>query len=319
MISIIEKVEGMQMMAKSYIPHGKTIGFVATMGFLHEGHMSLVRAARKENDIVVVSIFVNPTQFGPNEDYSKYPCDFERDKRLLEKEKVDIVFHPGVEEMYGSSKGYESSKEFEKKNKPIQHNSIQSKKIRCAKIMALQKIKIEVPKELANILCGKYRPDHFQGVANVVTKFFHIVLPHRVYFGQKDYQQAIIIDRLIKDLNFPIKLRIMPTVRESDGLAMSSRNIFLTKKQRKDAVLIYKALIFAKKLFHDGERNSRIIERKVGNLISQNKNIKLQYAEIRDSITLERMENIKTNTFMAIAAHLGETRLIDNICLTKNK
>lgn len=308
MISIIEKVEGMQMMAKSYILHGKTIGFVATMGFLHEGHMSLVRAARKENDIVVVSIFVNPTQFGPNEDYSKYPCDFERDKRFLEKEKVDIIFHPSVEEMYGSSR------------KKSRYRSAKAlKKISENDSILLPTLKIEVPKQLANILCGKYRLGHFQGVAEVVTKLFHIVQPDRAYFGQKDYQQTIIIDRLIKDLNFPIKLRIMPTVRESDGLAMSSRNIFLTKKQRKDAVLIYKALIFAKKLFHDGERNSRIIERKVGNLISQNKNIKLQYAEIRDFYTLERMENIKTNTFMAIAAHLGETRLIDNICLTKNK
>ncbi|MBI2464114.1 pantoate--beta-alanine ligase [Candidatus Peregrinibacteria bacterium] len=316
---VIDTVDEMKKNARLFLRHGKTIGFVPTMGFLHEGHMSLVRAARKENDIVVVSIFVNPTQFGPNEDYSKYPRDFERDKSLLEKEKVDILFHPSVEEMYDSSEYWEFLKESQREKRLILNDFMQLEKIQYAKIMPLQKIKVEVPKELANILCGKYRPAHFQGVAKVVTKLFHIIQPDCAYFGQKDFQQAIIVDRLINDLNFSIKLRIMPTVRESDGLAMSSRNIFLTKKQRKDAAILYKALIFAKNLFDNGERNSRIIERKVKNLISQNRDVQLQYTEIRDFLALKRIENIEKNAIIVLAANVGKTRLIDNIYLTEYK
>lgn len=255
-----------------------TIGFVPTMGYLHEGHLSLIRKADRENNIVVVSIFVNPVQFGPKEDYRRYPRDIDRDKRLAESAGVDCLFNPSAQDMYPF--GFDTYVE---------------------------------TKNLSLLLCGKFRPWHFKGVTTVVAKLFNIVKPDIAYFGQKDYQQAVIIKRMAQDLNMDTKIKLLPIVREKDGLAMSSRNIYLSPKERKDAIIIYQALRYAKRLIGDGERDSKKIIKAVSPLIEDKRKTKIDYVSIVDSDTLEERDKISGRVVITAAVWVGKTRLIDNI------
>lgn len=209
---VVQKIQEMKEIAKKLKKEGKSIGFVPTMGYLHEGHLSLVRLSKQQNDITIMSIFVNPIQFGPNEDYDRYPRDFERDKSLAEKEGVDYIFYPSVEEMY-----------------PEDFKTVVS------------------VKKITEIMCGKSRPGHFDGVATVVLKLFNIVNPDRAYFGQKDAQQLAVIKQMVKDLNLDVEIVPCPIVREQDGLAMSSRNVYLSEEERKSATVLYRALNLAKR------------------------------------------------------------------------
>ena len=276
---IVTKSEDMQRLSIEYKRQGKTVGFVPTMGYLHEGHTSLINIARKHADIVVVSIFVNPIQFGPSEDYNRYPRDIERDKEILEKMGVDVMFYPSVDDMY--PKGFTTY--------------------------------VEV-KGLSDKLCGRYRPGHFRGVTTVVAKLFNIVMPDVAVFGEKDAQQAIIIKRMVRDLNFPVKIIVGPTVREPDGLAMSSRNEYLTEEERKVAPAIYQSLLLAKSLVEQGERDTSKIIAAMQEFLSKYDRIKVEYIEIVDKEELNPIERLeKGEALIAIAAYLGKARLIDNI------
>jgi pantoate--beta-alanine ligase len=256
----------------------KTIGFVPTMGFLHEGHLTLIKEAREENDIVVLSIFVNPLQFGPNEDYATYPRDFERDRALAESEKVDYLFYPSVEEMYPQSSS----------------------------------VTVAVHRR-TNVLCGKSRPGHFDGVATVITKLFNLVMPTRAYFGKKDAQQVAIIEGLITDLNIPVKIVPVDIVREKDGLAKSSRNVHLTSDDRKQAIVLYKSLQAAKKAIEDGERNPDHIVNVINDLISTAPNAKVDYVDILTYPQLEPLEKLDGRFIIALAVRFSKIRLIDNM------
>ncbi|MCM8819390.1 MAG: pantoate--beta-alanine ligase [Candidatus Omnitrophica bacterium] len=267
-VNIIKKVRGEK----------KTIGFVPTMGALHHGHLSLVKAAKNDCDFVVVSIFVNPTQFGPKEDYKKYPRTFKKDKELLEKEKVDLVFYPTVKSMYPKSFSTYVEEVF-----------------------------------LSKVLCGKSRPGHFRGVCTVVTKLLNIVQPDVAYFGQKDYQQAQIIKRMVADLNFQIKIKVLPIVRENDGLAASSRNVYLNDTQRKQATILFRALNLAKQLIKQGTKDPNAIIEKMRKLILSQSFAKIDYIKIVDPKTLRDVKEIKKKVVVALAVFIGKTRLIDNI------
>jgi pantoate--beta-alanine ligase len=256
----------------------KSLGFVPTMGALHEGHLSLMRSARKENDFVVVSIFVNPIQFGPKEDLKSYPRNIKQDALLCKKEGVDIIFCPKTEDMYPES----------------------------------FKTYIEID-DLTEILCGSFRRGHFKGVATVVFKLFNIVSPSVAYFGQKDFQQAAIIKKISEDLNIAVKIRVMPTVRDKDGLALSSRNAYLNKSERRDAPVLYQALALARNLIKQNNRNSAGIIRRMKSLISKKKLVLVQYISIVDTENLLPLRNIKNKALIVIAAYIGKTRLIDNI------
>lgn len=262
----------------------KRIGFVPTMGYLHEGHLALVRKARELGDIVVVSIFINPTQFGPKEDLAKYPRDFDRDANLLEKEKTDIIFFPDSKEVY--PKGYSTY--------------------------------VQV-RDLQNHLCGKSRTGHFVGVATVVAKLFNIVKPHFAVFGQKDYQQLKIIERMTQDLNMGIEIIGYPTIREQDGLAMSSRNTYLNADERSRALLISASLAEAERLFRNGTRDAALIQREIEKILTSREGIDIEYVSVADPETLEDLEHIKDKALVAIACHVGKTRLIDNKVLTEEK
>jgi len=278
-MKLIEKIKEMQLLANSLIKSNKKIGFVPTMGALHEGHLSLVREAKKNNDVVVVSIFVNPLQFGPNEDFQKYPRTFESDCKLLKKEKVDYLFFPLPSEMY--EEGFQTYIEIEK---------------------------------LSLHLCGPSRPGHFKGVTTVVTKLFNIVKPHRAYFGQKDYQQALIIKRMVKDLNFDIEIIVLPIVRETDGLAMSSRNRYLSEDDRKKALALYKSLQLAEKLIKEGEKDTDKLKTKITEKIFEIcPNAKIDYVSIVDPETLEDVITIESKVVIALAVIISGTRLIDNL------
>jgi len=264
----------------------KKIGFVPTMGALHEGHLSLIRKARKENDIVVVSIFVNPLQFGPKEDFKKYPRPIKKDLYLCKKENVDFVFYPDVKSYY-------------KKD----HLTF-----------------VEVEK-LSSILCGRYRKGHFKGVTTVVTKLFNTVKPDVAYFGQKDLQQAIIIKKMVEDLNFPIKIKISPIVRDSDGLALSSRNVYLNPEERKRALSLYRSLKEGFNLWSKGEKNAKKIQRCILNVLYEGIDTKkdsIDYVEIIDTESLEKKEIIDKKSAAVIAVRIGSTRLIDNIIFDKD-
>jgi pantoate--beta-alanine ligase len=258
----------------------KTIGFVPTMGYLHEGHLSLVRRSKKENDITVVSIFVNPTQFGPNEDYNSYPRNLNRDASLLEKEDVDYVFIPEIEQMY--PKDYSTYINEEK---------------------------------LSRHLCGRSRPGHFRGVCTVVTKLFNIVKPNRAYFGQKDAQQFRVIRRMVRDLNMDVEVIECPIVREPDGLAMSSRNIYLSTEERNQALALNRSLKIAENLYRSGEKNTERMKEKIVQYLSSFDKIKIDYVEIVSEETLEPVEKIEGKVIVAIAAWVGKARLIDNTIL----
>ncbi|ACD67125.1 MAG TPA: pantoate--beta-alanine ligase [Sulfurihydrogenibium sp.] len=278
-MEVITNPGQMQTLMLSLKKQGKKIGFVPTMGYLHEGHLSLIRCSKKENDITVVSIFVNPIQFGANEDFGRYPRDFERDKSLCEKENVDYIFYPSYEEMYPD--GFQTY--------------------------------VEVA-ELSKGLCGDFRPGHFKGVATVVAKLFNIVCPDNVYFGKKDFQQLKVIQRMVKDLNFPVNVVGCPVVREPDGLAMSSRNKYLSDEERESALNISKALFEAKRMFEDGITDPNLIKERVRQIISQAKHLKeIQYVEIVDSNTLKPVDKVKKSDVLAVAVYIGNTRLIDNI------
>lgn len=256
------------------------VGFVPTMGALHEGHLALVRRARSENESVIVSIFVNPTQFGPQEDFDIYPRDLERDLKLLEGEGVDVVFAPEAEEMYPP--GFSTWVEVEK---------------------------------LTERLEGACRPGHFRGVATVVAKLFNITSPTRAYFGQKDAQQALVLKRMVADLNFDLELIVVPTVREPDGLAMSSRNAYLTPEERQSATILWRALSEAKKLWEGGERDAERIRRRMKELIQSEPRAKLEYVSVADAESLEELSEIDRPALVSLAVRLGRARLIDNITL----
>ena len=281
-MEIIRTIPLMQSKSRQIRREGKTIGFVPTMGYLHEGHLSLIRIARKRADVVVVSIFVNPTQFGPNEDYDRYPRDFERDRKLCEKEGVDIIFAPSVEEMYPPD---------DLKNRTY----------------------VDIDGEMTKVLCGKYRPGHFRGVMTVVAKLFNIVQPDFAVFGQKDGQQLAVIRKMVKDLNFPIEIVAGPTVREPDGLAMSSRNEYLSPEERKVAPAIYKALVLGKTMIENGERDAKKVVAAVREFLENSGPFKVQYVEIVDADTMEILDKIRGRVMIATAVFLGNTRLIDNV------
>jgi pantoate--beta-alanine ligase len=257
------------------------LGFVPTMGFLHEGHLSLVRRARFENNRVVVSIFVNPTQFGPNEDFQRYPRDLKRDLGLLETVQVDAVFTPETHEMY-----------------PVEASTI---------------VEVEA---LSGILEGASRPGHFRGVATVVCKLFQLVQPHRAYFGEKDYQQLQVIRRMVHDLRMPIEVVGCPTVREPDGLAMSSRNVYLSPPERRAAVALSQALSQAGRLFRDGVREASRLQTEVQNLLEKESLIRIDYVAIVHPHTLQPVATLTPEgAVICLAVWIGHTRLIDNIRL----
>ena len=270
----------MQQAADRIRRRGDRIAFVPTMGFLHEGHLSLMRIGRQEADVLVASIFVNPAQFGPNEDLDTYPRDMERDLRLCRAEKVDIVFAPERPEIYGG--GHQTYVRLER---------------------------------LPEHLCGLSRPVFFSGVATVVSKLFHIVKPHVAVFGQKDYQQLLVIRQMVRDLNFDIEIVAGPTVRETDGLAMSSRNNYLTEKQRPAALSLYKTLNLAKVLVESGITQTSRIREKAEAVISGYPDTEIDYLTICDPETLEDVERIEGPVLMALAVKVANTRLIDNMIL----
>jgi len=257
-----------------------TWGFVPTMGYLHEGHLSLVRRARAENDHVAVSIFVNPTQFGPHEDYDRYPRDLERDLRLLEPLGVDLVFAPPVEEMYPP--GFQTWVIVEEVSRPLE---------------------------------GASRPGHFRGVATVVAKLLNIVQPDRAYFGQKDAQQAVVIRRMVRDLNIPVEIVVCPTVREPDGLAMSSRNTYLSPEERRAATVLFRALQAARARYEAGERDAERLREAMREVIRAEPLARLDYVSVADPETLQELSRVEGRALLSLAVYIGRTRLIDNLLL----
>jgi len=256
---------------------GAKIGLVPTMGYLHDGHLALVKRAKEEGCFVVMSIFVNPLQFGPNEDYDRYPRDLERDTQLAAQAGVDVIFHPEVKEMY-----------------PDPHP-----------------LTIVHVRELDRFLCGASRPGHFVGVTTVVMKLFNIVQPDMAFFGQKDYQQAVIIRQMVRDLNMPVEIVTVPIVREADGLAMSSRNVYLTPEQRAEATILNRSLIEGERLIRAGERDPRKVEEHIKQLIATTSG-EIDYVEVRRASDLKAITHIDTSVVMLVAVRFGTTRLIDN-------
>lgn len=277
---IIEKVSEMQQQADAWRREGKRIALVPTMGYLHRGHLTLMQKVRNHADIAVMSVFVNPIQFGPGEDFERYPRDMERDVRLAKEVGVDVAFSPSATDMY--PEGYQTH--------------------------------IEVT-EVTRPLCGKSRPGHFQGVTTVVGKLFHIVKPHTAIFGEKDFQQLVAIRRMVKDLNMDIEILGHPIVREEDGLAMSSRNVYLNSEQRKNALRLSQSLREAQTLVRQGERNSAAVLAQVRNILEAGKDMRIDYAEMRHPETLQEAQQIEGPTLLALAVFVGATRLIDNCVL----
>jgi pantoate--beta-alanine ligase len=280
MMKICETIEQMRGECRAAKSGGMRLGFVPTMGALHAGHLSLVRAAKSSCDVVVASIFVNPTQFGPNEDLAKYPRSFERDCELLESEGVQLVFAPSVEEMYPAG--------------------------------GTTWITVE---GLSGRLDGRSRPGHFRGVATVVTKLFHVVEPNVAFFGQKDAVQVAVIRRMIRDLNVPIGIVACPIVREADGLAMSSRNVYLSTQERKAARVLYRSLQGVQSVWERGERDTERLVAMGSNEIAKEKSVRLDYFEIVNQDSLEKVEVASAGGLVAVAAWVGGTRLIDNLLL----
>jgi len=281
-MKICKTIDDMRAASTAARREGKRLGFVPTMGALHEGHLSLVRRAKANGDVVAVSIFVNPLQFGPSEDLAKYPRSFERDREFLEKEAVDILFAPKPEEMYPAG--------------------------------AVTYVTVE---GLSEKLCGKSRPGHFRGVTTVVAKLFHIVEPDLAFFGQKDAAQTTIIRRMVRDLNLPVEIVVCPIVREPDGLAMSSRNAYLNPQERESALVLHRALTQVETRFDQGERNAATLTDAARQLLALESTVRLDYFEIVDPATLDPMQELTSPALVAVAAFLGNTRLIDNILLPK--
>ncbi|HWR73940.1 MAG TPA: pantoate--beta-alanine ligase [Nitrospirota bacterium] len=274
----ITAISDMQALAGSLRNERKKIGFVPTMGFLHEGHLSLIRRAREENDVVVVSIFVNPTQFGPAEDLARYPRDVEGDKAKCGTAGADILFMPQALEMYPE--------------KPSVFVIVDG---------------------ISDILEGAIRPGHFRGVATIVAKLFHIVKPHKAYFGQKDFQQCAVIKRMARGLDLDVDVVVLPTVREPDGLAMSSRNSYLSPEERRKATVLYRALKAGEELIRSGVHEPEKVRQKIRAVLLQEKGIEVDYAEIADPETLVPLEVVQDRMVLLVAARIGSTRLIDNL------
>lgn len=275
---LIKKIDEMEKYVKER-KGDKIIGLVPTMGYLHEGHLSLIRKARKKCDEVIVSIFVNPTQFGGGEDYQRYPRDIERDIKLSEREGIDIIFAPSVEDMY-----------------PENYSTF-----------------VQVEGKLSSVLEGASRLGHFKGVCTVLTKLFNIINPNLSFFGEKDYQQALIVKKMVKDLNIPTQIVLLPTVREKDGLAISSRNSYFNERERKAATILYKSLKEARKWIKNGERDPSQIVDKMRNFIAKEPLTKIDYIAVVNSESLEEVKEIKRGDLIALAVYIGKVRLIDNM------
>lgn len=278
-MKIITQIKTMQELSQKFRREGKTIGFVPTMGYLHNGHRSLLKACHRQNDISVLSIFVNPAQFGPREDFQSYPRDKKKDVLLAKKENVDIIFYPSEKMMY-----------------PGRYLTY----INAEKITAT--------------LCGASRPGHFRGVATVVGKLLNIVQPHKIYLGQKDAQQCVVIRQMVRDLNFPVQVRVLPTIREKDGLALSSRNAYLTAAERQEAPALYQALKMAQEEVRRGEKDSsRLIQNMKDVLNNRCRHGRIEYVACVKAETLEPVKIIQGSILLALAVRLGKARLIDNI------
>lgn len=284
-MKVVKSVKEMHLISGQLRLEGKKIGFVPTMGYLHEGHLSLVRKSKENSDITVVSIFVNPTQFAPTEDLDKYPRDFERDEMLLNQENVDFLFYPDKDEIY--PEGFSTF--------------------------------VEVG-EITKVLEGESRPSHFKGVTTIVSILFNIVKPHYSVFGQKDAQQASVIKKMTSDLHFEIEIEIAPIVREKDGLAMSSRNVYLNQKEREDALVLSKSLYLAEDLIKKGERDFNIIKEKMIGVISQAETAYLDYIQAVESDSFSKVNLFEKGKsyFVLIACRIGRTRLIDNLLFQIN-
>ena len=276
-MKIVSTINEVREQVKEWKKEGNTIGFVPTMGYLHEGHASLIDAARKNNGKVVVSIFVNPIQFGPNEDLDSYPRDLEHDAKLCEEHGVDLIFHPTPEEMYGDN--------------------------------FYTFVDMDV---LTKELCGLSRPVHFRGVCTVVSKLFNIVTPDNAYFGQKDAQQLAVIRRMVRDLNFNLEVIGCPIIREDDGLAKSSRNTYLSKEERKAAVILHKGLLRGEELVKAGEKSAATVKQAITEIIESEPLAKIDYVEIVNFDNIETIETIDGSILAAVAVYIGKTRLIDN-------
>lgn len=280
-MDVLNSIKQMQDLSLKLKSAGKSIGLVPTMGYLHEGHLSLARRARMENDIVVMSNFVNPLQFGPKEDFATYPRDLDRDNKLAESVGVDYVFAPSGEEMY--PEGYSTY--------------------------------VEVKGGATEKMCGRSRPGHFLGVTTVVLKLFLITQPDRAYFGQKDAQQAIIIRKMVKDLNLPLEIVTCPIVRERDGLALSSRNSYLSPEEREHALALPKALAAGQQLIQQGERDPARVREEILRVLESSPGIRVDYVEVVDGRTLDELSVLQGDVLLAAAVFVGKTRLIDNIDL----
>lgn len=283
-MKIVHSIQEVRAYVREQRLAGKTVGYVPTMGYLHQGHLSLIRAAKEQCDAAVMSIFVNPLQFGPNEDFDRYPRDLERDAALAEEAGIDLIFAPSVDEMYPAGNG-----------------------------TSLTHVDVE---QVTTGLCGASRPGHFQGVSTVVTKLFNIVQPDRAFFGMKDAQQVAVIQQMVFDLNLPVEIVPCPTVREADGLAMSSRNVFLTDEERSQALALSRSLQTAQQLVADGERDVAAIVAAVREAISGQPLAQIDYVELVQFRGLIPIEKIEEPALLALAVRFGKTRLIDNTVLT---
>lgn len=279
----ITTIKELQRIIKETKQQQQTIGFVPTMGFLHEGHQALMEQARKENDFLVLSIFVNPLQFGPTEDLDRYPRNLERDQKIAEAAGVDLIFHPSVSEMYP----HELS------------------------------VSIKVTKR-TDVLCGTSRPGHFDGVATVLTKLFHLVQPDKAYFGKKDAQQLAVVDGLVKDFHFPLEIRPVDTVREKDGLAKSSRNVYLTEQERAEAPELYQSLKWGIQRIQAGEKSPEQVISSIKDHIQKRTSGEIDYVSILSYPELEELESITENYIIALAVKFSNARLIDNIIMTRD-
>ena len=282
-MQLVHTIDEVRAQVKAWKREGLSVGLVPTMGYLHDGHKSLIERAVKENDRVVVSDFVNPTQFGENEDLGSYPRDIKRDAALCDAAGVELLFNPSPEEMY-----YKDNCTFVDMNR------------------------------LTNVLCGKTRPIHFSGVCSVVTKLFHIVTPDRAYFGQKDAQQLAVIRRMVRDLNFDIEIVGCPIIREEDGLAKSSRNTYLSEEERKAAVILHKGLVKGEEMVSAGEKDVKKVLDAITEIIESEPLARIDYVEAVDGLSMQPVEEIKAPALVAMAVYIGKTRLIDNFIIERN-
>lgn len=280
-MKVVETISEIRKQIKDWRKQGYSIGFVPTMGYLHEGHLSLVQKALEQNDKAVVSIFVNPMQFSPSEDLESYPRDFNRDKELLEKTGANLIFYPGAEKLYEDD---------------------------FCTYVDMNRVSKE--------LCGKSRPVHFRGVCTIVTKLFHIITPDKAYFGQKDAQQLAVIKRMVRDLNMDIEIVGCSIVREKDGLAKSSRNTYLSEEERRAALILSKAIFLGEQLVKQGERKASILKEKMKELIESEPLANIDYIEVVDANSIEKVEQLSGSILTAIAVYIGRTRLIDNFIIS---